>query len=70
MKRVFLCIKETKYKTGYPVAVSIKDFTTPVWLCVNRCNESDDLMNNRKELDLCFRYCLRNNIIYSNEENS
>lgn len=71
LARVIECVKQANIRTGMSVYVEIKQFATPIGVCINRAIKSglnEDTVH--VLLDRYYRYCLRKKIIYSNEENS
>ena len=75
MERIFKCIHVASDKTGQNVVACIKEVHTPIWLCVSRGYRADRLeslacQKKMVQLEHYYRYCLRKQIIYSNEENS
>lgn len=71
LARVIECVKQANERTGMSVYVEIKQFSTPIGVCIDRAIKSG--LNEEAvhtTLDRYYRYCLRKKIIYSNEENS
>lgn len=73
MKRILNTVREFYDTTGKKVYVTIKEFHTPVWLCLQRANKVMTIPDFTKEFNLIIRYyrlCKRRKIIYCDEENS
>ena len=73
IKSILNIVKSFYEETGKSVHVTIKEFHTPVWLCLQRANKVLTITEFTKEFNVITRYyrlCKRKKIIYSDEENS